>query len=315
MLSKIDTQIEALRQINPLAFSAINIAKIDFSSDNFSRLTKASENEFTPDGRGEHYLDSIKLSTMARAEGVIELLSAFHPDGLDGLSPTTLICDLLAGDGYVNTVAQRILSAHNCPSFINSDISGFMVESCIRNKLFAVWQGAADQFWVKDNAVDGVLMAYGTHHIPLQQRPIAVQESMRILRRGGTLVLHDFEQNSPVARWFANVVSTYSITPHDYPHFTEKSVTKLFSQSRFRDIEVYNIPDPFVFQAQNKSLVLELMADYVVKMYGLEKLKNNNKQVIDLLDHYFGITITKHESGNYEARIVRNALVCKGRKL
>ncbi|ESY79328.1 methyltransferase [Mesorhizobium sp. LNHC221B00] len=226
-----------------------------------------------------------------------------------------MICDLLAGDGYVNKVARQIFGAARCPTFINSDISQFMVDRCIRDGLFAIWQSATDPFWIKDGSVDGVLMAYGTHHIQRAQRPVAVQAAARILRPGGIFVLHDFEEGSPTARWFADVVSTHSVTPHDYPHFTAGEVLDLFAAAQFDEVTVQRITDPFVFHAGDEESVLQLLAEYVVKMYGLEKLRAHTQRVLALLDEYFGLAVTRTSRGDFEARIARNALVGSGRRV
>ncbi|WP_292414977.1 methyltransferase domain-containing protein [Mesorhizobium sp.] len=313
--NSVESHLIQLKKINPLAFKAIEPKIVRESSARFTNLTYLSRNEFTLEGRGANYLDSIHLSLLARSEGVMDLLSKMHPSGRDGLRSSLIICDLLAGDGYVNKVAHRLLGAARCPTFINSDISQFMVDNCIRDGLFAIWQSATDPFWIRDGSVDGVLMAYGTHHIPRAQRAIAVQAAARILRPGGMLVLHDFEEGSPTARWFADVVSTHSVTPHDYPHFTAGEVLDLFAGAQFDEVTVQRIADPFVFCGADEESVLKLLANYVVKMYGLEQLRADTQRVLRLLDEYFGIVVTRTSHGEFEASIARHALVGTGRRV
>lgn len=310
--SGIDSHIAHLKKINPVAFKAIEPR---IARESFDCLTNLSRNEFTSEGRGSDYLDSIQLSLLARSEGVMDLLGKMHPNGRDGLCSSLIICDLLAGDGYVNKVAHRLLGEARCPSFINSDVSQYMVDRCIRDGLFAVWQGATDPFWIRDGSVDGVLMAYGTHHIPRAQRATAVRAAARILRPGGIFVLHDFEEGSPTAHWFADVVSTHSVTPHEYPHFTAGEVLDLFAAAQFAEVTVQRITDPFVFHARDEESSLQLLAQYVVKMYGLEKLRSHTQHVLALLDKYFGVVLTRTSHGEFEARIARNALVGSGRRV
>lgn len=312
--NSLESYFSQLKNINPAAFTVID-ARIVRESPRLTNLANLSRNEFTSEGRGSDYLDSIQLSLMARSEGVMDLLGKMHPNGRNGLCSSLIICDLLAGDGYVNKVAHQLLGPARCPIFINSDISQFMVEHCIRDGLFAVWQSATDPFWIRDGSVDGVLMAYGTHHIPRAQRATAVRAAARILRPGGTLVLHDFEEGSPTARWFANVVSTHSVTPHDYPHFTAGEVLDLFAAAQFDDVTVQRITDPFVFHGRDEESVLHLLSDYVVKMYGLERLRSHTQRVLALLDEYFGVVVTRTPHGGFEARIARNALVGSGRRV
>lgn len=313
--NSLDPDFVRLQKINPVAFEAIEPRIAGESSAYLTNLANLSRNEFTSEGRGSDYLDSIQLSLLARSEGVMDLLGKMHTNGCDGLSSSMIICDLLAGDGYVNKVAHQILGEARCPTFINSDISQFMVDRCIREGLFAIWQSATDPFWIRDGSVDGVLMAYGTHHIPHAQRTTAVQAAARILRPGGVFVLHDFEEGSPTARWFAEVVSTHSVTPHDYPHFTAGEVLDLFAAAQFDEVAVQRITDPFVFHADDEESVLQSLAKYVVKMYGLEKLRADTQRVLALLDEYFGLSVTGTSRGGFEARIARNALVGSGRRV
>ncbi|MER9469377.1 methyltransferase domain-containing protein [Mesorhizobium sp. M0482] len=312
--NSLESYFSQLKKINPAAFTVVE-PRIVRESPGLTNLANLSRNEFTSEGRGANYLDSIQLSLLARSEGVMDLLGKMHPNGRDGLCSSLIICDLLAGDGYVNKVAHRLLGPARCPIFINSDISQFMVEHCIRDGLFAVWQSATDPFWIRDGSVDGVLMAYGTHHIPRAQRATAVRAAARILRPGGTLVLHDFEEGSPTARWFADVVSTHSVTPHDYPHFTAGEVLDLFAAAQFDEVTVQRITDPFVFHAGDEESALHLLGEYVVKMYGLEKLRSDRQRVLALLDEYFGIVVTRTSHGEFEARVARNALVGSGRRV
>ncbi|MER8764310.1 methyltransferase domain-containing protein [Mesorhizobium sp. M0968] len=295
-----------------MAFKAIDPR---IAIESFDCLAILSRNEFTSEARGSDYLDSIQMSLLARSEGVMDLLGKMHPNGRDGLCSSLIFCDLLAGDGYVNKVAHRLLGAARCPSFINSDVSQFMVDRCTRDGLFAIWQAATDPFWIRDGSVDGVLMAYGTHHIPRSQRVTAVREAARILRPGGIFVLHDFEEGSPTARWFADVVSIHSVTPHDYPHFTAGEVLDLFAAAHFSDVTVQRIPDPFVVHGGDEESAVQLLAEYVVKMYGLEQLRNHTQRVLALLDEYFGLVVTQTPDREFEARITRNALVGSGRRL
>ncbi|WP_210212340.1 hypothetical protein, partial [Mesorhizobium sp. M4B.F.Ca.ET.049.02.1.2] len=152
-------------------------------------------------------------------------------------------------------------------------------------------------------------------HIPRAERAIAVRAAARILRPGGIFVLHDFEEGSPTARWFADVVSTHSVTPHDYPHFTAGEVLDLFAAAQFDDVTVQRISDPFVFHGGDEESALQMLAEYVVKMYGLEQLRNHTQRVIALLDEYFGVVVTQTSHGEFEARIARNALVGSGRRV
>lgn len=200
-----------------VAVEAIEPGIVREPSARFPHLANLSRNEFTSEWCVSDYLDCIRLSMVPRSEDVIDLASKMHPDGRDGLSSVLIIGELLATDVYVNKVARRLLGAVRREKFINSDISQFVAGRCIRDGLVAIWQNATNSFWIRDGSVDGVLMAYGTHHAPCAST--AVRADGRILPPGCILVLHDFEVGSRTARWFADIVSIHSVTPHDYLHF------------------------------------------------------------------------------------------------
>lgn len=272
-----------------------------------------TQNEFSTSGRGEDYLDSIRLFPDVRSEGTLDLLRLAHPQGSLEFDGDCIIADLLAGDGYIEDTCKRHLSS--APLFINSDSSPFMVEKCRKKGMFAICQFAQDAFWLKNQSVDATIFAYGTHHIPQEFRSQAAKEGARILKSGGRWVLHDFEEDQPMARWFGEVVNEYGKTRHDYPHFTRQEMLNLAQDAGLSDIAIEHIADPFVVWAPSKLAAKRLLCNYVIKMYGLVGLQNQFELTFSLLQEYFGeVHLSKKTSGFYEARLIRNALVCHGTK-
>jgi SAM-dependent methyltransferase len=284
----------------------------------YNRLGSSSQalttrNEFSTEGRGEDYLESIALFPDVRSEGTLDLLRLAHPQGSVEFDGNYIIADLLAGDGYIEETGKRHLSS--APLFVNSDSSPFMVEQCRKKGMFALCQYAQDLFWLKDQSVDAVIYAYGTHHIPREFRSKAAKEGARILKSGGRWVLHDFEEDGPMARWFGEVVNEYGKTRHDYPHFTRQEMLNLAQDAGLFDIALEYIADPFVVQAPSLLAAKYLLANYVIKMYGLSGLENELDFTFHLLEQYFGDVHLMHKpSGLWEARLIRNALVCHGTK-
>lgn len=271
-----------------------------------------TQNEFSTSGRGEDYLDSIRLFPDVRSEGTLDLLRLAHPQGsLEFDGDYNIIADLLAGDGYIEETSKRHLSS--APLFVNSDSSPFMVQQCRKKEMFAVCEFAQDLFWLKDQSVDATIFAYGTHHIPQEFRSQAAKEGARILKSGGRWVLHDFEEDGPMARFFGEVVNEYGKTRHDYPHFTRQEMLNLAQDAGLSDIAIDYIADPFVVQASSKFAAKRLLCNYVIKMYGLSGLENELDFTFHLLEQYFSVNLTENLSG-YEARLIRNALVCHGTK-
>lgn len=271
-----------------------------------------AQNEFSIEGRGEDYLDSIRLFPDVRSEGTLDLLRLAHPQGSLEFDGDYIIADLLAGDGYIEETCKRHVSF--APLFVNSDSSPFMVQQSRQKGMFAVCQFAQDLFWLKDESVDAVIFAYGTHHIERVFRSQAAKEGARILKSGGRWVLHDFEEDGPMARFFGEVVNEYGKTRHDYPHFTGDEMLNLAQDAGLSDIAIEYIADPFVVQAPSKLAAKRLLCNYVIKMYGLVGLENQFELTFSLLEEYFGkVHLTENLSG-YEARLIRNALVCHGTK-
>ncbi len=117
--------------------------------------------------------------------------------------------------------------------------------------------------------LDGVMFAYGTHHI----QPIleAVREAYSLLRIGGTIVFHDFFDQGPVGRWFHEIVHNYSQTGHDYAHIGPIYQATLLLSSRFRNVEVFEMSDPFVFSLPDADAaeIRKVGLTYLIGMYGL----------------------------------------------
>lgn len=271
-------------------------------------------NEFTENGRGEEYTNSIEIYPLARQEGTVDLLKLTHPQKEIRFSKNYLVADLLAGDGYINKISNALLSEEQRPTVLNSDLSSYMIKRCLNQGFAGMLQSADDLFWFLSESIDAVIFAYGTHHIPKEQRPQAAREAARILKQGGRWVMHDFEEGSSMANWFAQVVNKYSKTRHDYPHFTQQEMLNLAQYADLEDVQLDYIPDPFVVQAPTESDALSLLAKYVINMYGLSDLNGDIEKTVQLLDKYFGLRVCQIQSSIYEARVVRNALVCHGTK-
>lgn len=116
-----------------------------------------------------------------------------------------------------------------------------------------------------------------------------------------------------MARFFGEVVNEYGKTRHDYPHFTGDEMLNLAQDAGLSDIAIEHIADPFVVQAPSKLAAKGFLCNYVIKMYGLSGLENELDFTFHLLEQYFSVNLTENLSG-YEARLIRNALVCHGTK-
>jgi SAM-dependent methyltransferase len=119
-----------------------------------------------------------------------------------------------------------------------------------------------------DASVDGVLVAYGTHHIPDMQA--CARESFRVVRPGAPVVMHDFFDEGPAGQWFHRIVDERSITGHDFPHVGPVQMAAVLLRAGFRDVRLYEIQDPFLFACdEDGSRARDLALGYISGMYGL----------------------------------------------
>ncbi len=271
-----------------------------------------NSNEFSLEARGQDWKNNAESGLLVRQEGVKKLLELLNFDGSLNFSQNYIIADLLAGNGYVNKVANLILEPKNKPQFINSDISYFMFKDTLKKDLFATWQSAENLFWLKSASVDAVLYAYGTHHIT--NRLQAIQEGARILKDGGRLVIHDFEEGGAMAHWFGDIVTNYSKTRHDYPHFSKQEMFYLAEKAGLKNITIEYIDDPFIIIADTEAKARYALAKYVMDLYGLVKFNGNATAVLPLIESYFGIHSHQIADCQFEVKIIRNALVCSASK-
>jgi SAM-dependent methyltransferase len=218
-------------------------------------------------GRGDSYRRAQRLDTV-RETGVLRLLDLVTGGDHD---TDGRFLDVLGGDGLVARVWQRVFDHSGPIPILTGDASPQMTLAAIDYGLPAICQ-PAQRLLVRDGAMDGVILAYGTHHIRRHDRPRAVAEACRVLRSGGRLVLHDFDEKSSVARWFGDVVDRYSAAGHRYEHFTPGEIERYFIAAGLTDVRLNRMYDPFVVAGDTPETAVQALLDYVIDMYGLRLL-------------------------------------------
>jgi hypothetical protein len=203
-----------------------------------------------------------------------------------------------------------------------------MVEAAWANGIPALLQRAEAPVF-RTGSVGGVLLAYGTHHIPPGQRQTVIREAMRILAPGGALVIHDFLTGSPVDDWFTKVVDVYSTTGHDYVHFKLGEMESYLNSAGFTDIGNLLMDDPFVTWGPTRNQAELALGGYLCDMYGLVRLnaeygtRGARKRAFELAVDTFRYDGSRSGSvrsdydrrrGMWCTRMPRVALVSFGRK-
>ena len=282
-------------------------------------------------GRGDSYREA-QRAIKPRLTGIKTLLKlATGCDSLDKTPVGFRLLDVLGGDGLVARAAWQLQNRPRL-SVLTSDLAGTMVIHALAQGLPAVRQPA--QFLLQQDAsFDAVLLAYGTHHIQVEERPGAVQEAFRVLRRGGRIGVTDFETDSPKDRWFGEIVHQWSPAGHLHAHFTRSELRGYLEDAGFEDVAVRDMYDPIVLTGADRCEAVDGLLDYLIAMYGLRGIENRGETGrVELLAwieehmcyefngsagdaHGVGrLAITQEDSGRWQAEFPRYALVATGVK-
>lgn len=262
-------QLESLRRGFPDLYRRLDPERVSAWRAQLAASAPAASDDFgsaEAGGRGESYVRAQVANVRARASGILRLVALVSGKSAE----RTTIVDLLGGDGLVRRVCG--MSELADVEVMTCDASPHMVRTALANGFPALLQRAERQLF-RSGSLDGVLLAYGTHHIPPRLRGTVAVEAYRVLAPGGTFVLHDFDIGSPVDTWFSTVVDPYSDTGHRYVHFTANEIHECFRRADFSDCEILRIDDPYVATAATPEGAELSMGEYLVDMYGLAKAR------------------------------------------
>lgn len=271
---RLAAQLGQLKHQWPHFYDCIDPVRISESTCGFITDLAARAFDFDSSmlgGRGEHYRLA-QQNPLVRSVGIRQLFSIVSPRrDLRRLGPRHRILDVLGGDGVLARAMEQMVPKSSLPAIVTSDLSGEMVAAARAYGLFAIQQ-PAQNLLLRDDSIDGVIIAYGTHHIPTNQRLQACREAFRVLKPGGGIALHDFEEGSPMCRWFNEVVDPYSQTGHLFPHITKDEVEGYLLDAGFEDVRVEYLYDPFILSATTPERAIRQLSKYLLHMYGLVKL-------------------------------------------
>lgn len=288
-------RLAEVRERWPDFFECIDLARVSESSCNLIVAMARSALDFNSiagGGRGESYRLA-QINPMIRSTGISRLFKLIRPEGgTKEFTPQHKVLDVLGGDGVLARAINQMLPQATRPHIITSDLAEDMVRAAQAYGLFAIQQ-PAQKLLLKDNSTDGVIIAYGTHHIAPDQRLEACREAFRVLRPGGRIAFHDFEVDSPVSRWFGEVVDRYSQTGHRFAHFTRDEIRQYLQEAGFDAVKVDQVYDPFILSASTAKGAQTLLKKHFLEMYGLVRLTNCNgharalEMVFELAHKYF----------------------------
>ncbi len=313
-----------LKRDHPGCHALVDATRVDVAVREVGTRLLNGAREFSDDvdgGRGDSYRQAQRL-TFARAQGTRVLLNLFAhrgstPDLLN--ADPLVILDVLGGDGLVARIAQAAVLSSPSSVIVTSDITPAMVEAALEAGLPALWQ-PAQRLILRDDCLDGVLCAYGTHHLDHAGLMKTCQEAYRVTRPGGRVVLHDFEPDSAVSRWFSEVVHPYSRNGHEYQHYGSETLTNALRDAGFENIISRPLLDPIIAPGMSPAAAGLALAQYLYQMYGLVGLGDGQsvdvlKRVLSLAESCFGtlsVDSAPEQEGSYRACLPRVAVFAVG---
>jgi SAM-dependent methyltransferase len=307
--------LEYLRCRQPDLFSLLSVERCADAAGHVKALNSASWEfeDTTSGGRGTAYNVAQRVTTNRRV-GMLALLKCFG-SARELPPPDYKILDVLGGDGALARFCKTL--GRRAPTVYTADISKFMIDACQAQALPCLRQSATRSLF-NDDVLDGVLVAYGSHHLDSGARQLAVREAHRTLKAGGRLVLHDFEIGGRCAKWFDSIVHPFSRTGHAHEHFSRREMHELFMTAGFRDVRILEIRDPFTLHGNSPEEARHNAIMHTYGMYDLIKIADSVADIAPRLERLITETLgpiaIQRDQGRFLAEVPRQALIAIGTK-
>ena len=243
-----------------------------FSSESieqiFSKMKIIDFEGDTKGGRGRDYFlaqNKYPLNRSIGFQSIFDLVD-HNPTSTD----KKVVLDILGGNGTLYRAAKLMNYDHL--QIIINDISEEMIENAFNQNIPCIRQPAQNLLF-QDNCLDAVIYAYGTHHIPMDDRLKAFRETNRVLKDGGKIIFHDYEEGSITSRWYSEALHEYTYTGHDFIHFYKDQLRADLEEAGFDDVQVFYKYDPFIIQGPTAKAAKEELLDHLISLFGLKKFR------------------------------------------
>lgn len=267
--------LEYLKYRHPRTFDLLDksvISDIDAITGRASRLKEIrGHSDFDDDERGAAYRGRQLAVPRAREYGDLRVFTELA-QRLGGFSFKQVGLDVIGGNGTTARNAANLLPLESAPYIIAGDPCLDMVDDALAHHLPAVWQ-CAQETQFADDSLDFVIGSRGFHHVSADARAAVFTEARRILKRRGVVLVVDFEEGSPTARWYSEGLDRYTNTGHRFPHFRRAEFLNLLTDAGFREVDVFELYDPFRFWADTAEGARNALLEHLVGMFGMVKLR------------------------------------------
>lgn len=270
--------LEYLKYRHPRTFALLDksvISAIDAITERANRLKEIrGHGDFDEDERGAAYRGRQLAVPRAREYGDLRIFTELAKR-LGGFSFKQVGLDVIGGNGTTARNASNLLPLESAPYIIAGDPCLDMVDDALARHLPAVWQCAQETLFA-DESLDFVVGSRGFHHVSAGARPAVFTEAWRILKRRGVVFVVDFEEGSPTANWYSEGLDRYTNAGHRFPHFQRAEFLNFLTAAGFKDIDVFELYDPFRFWADTAEGARNSLLEHLVGMFGMVKLQRES---------------------------------------
>ena len=279
--SSLGEYLDNCRDVYPFLYERLDPSR--FCGDHFNCFRaelKASSSHFESEnegGRGDTYRKAQNRNPLFRAQGIKTLFQLLQRESRR-FSPSDVVLDMLGGNGTFTRAIHSLEPQETIPMIVTSDVSAMMISDALSQSLPAIRQ-PAQRTLLQTESVDGVMFAYGTHHIPPMVRLDAFKEACRLLKPRHKIVVQDFESETPTARWYSDLLDRYTNTGHKFDHFTREDLRDLVQNAGLVDVQIADIYDPFVVYASEPESARRHLVEHACSLFGLQKLISQEKSI------------------------------------